>query len=98
MLTACADQLIYNSGLIKLCSACAKQNAAGNASDTALCNSGTKTQGPSLKFKSGTQDPPQSLQIFSAKYMFEMVPTKEYRKNFYFFTLNSDLPLPGSVI
>ena len=34
MLTACADQLIHNSSLIKLCSACAKQNAAANASNT----------------------------------------------------------------
>ena len=37
--------------------------------------------GRPLKFKSGTQDPLQSLKIFSTKYMFEMVPTKEYRKN-----------------
>ena len=28
MLTACADQLEYNLNLIKLCSACAKQNTA----------------------------------------------------------------------
>ena len=27
LLTACADQLLYNLSLIKLCSACAKQNA-----------------------------------------------------------------------
>ena len=27
VLTACADQLIYNLSLIKLCSTCAKQNA-----------------------------------------------------------------------
>ena len=32
LLTACADQLIYNLSLIKLCSECAKQNAAVNAS------------------------------------------------------------------
>ena len=28
LLTACADQLWYNLSLTKLCSACAKQNAA----------------------------------------------------------------------
>ena len=28
LLTACADQLLYNLDLIKLCSAFAKQNAA----------------------------------------------------------------------
>ena len=28
LLTACACQLLYNLGLIKLCLACAKQNAA----------------------------------------------------------------------
>ena len=33
LLTAGADQLLYNLSLIKLCSACAKQNAAVNASD-----------------------------------------------------------------
>ena len=33
LLTACVDQLIYNLSLIKLCLACAKQNAAVNASD-----------------------------------------------------------------
>ena len=33
LLTACADQLLYNLSLIKLCSACAKQNTSVNASD-----------------------------------------------------------------
>ena len=33
LLTDCADQLIYNLSLIKLRLACAKQNAAVNASD-----------------------------------------------------------------
>ena len=33
LLTACAGQLLYNLRLIELCSACAKQNAALNASD-----------------------------------------------------------------
>ena len=33
ILTAGAHQLIYNISLIILCSACAKQNAAVNASD-----------------------------------------------------------------
>ena len=34
-ITACADQLLYNLSLIKLCPACAKQNAAVKiASDT----------------------------------------------------------------
>ena len=33
LLTACTDQLIYNLSLIKLCSTCAKQIAAVNASD-----------------------------------------------------------------
>ena len=33
ILTACSDQLSYNLSLIKLCSTCAKQNAAVNASD-----------------------------------------------------------------
>ena len=33
LLTACSNQLIYNLNLIKLCSACAKQIAAVNASD-----------------------------------------------------------------
>ena len=28
LLTACADQILYNLSLIKLCFACAKQNAA----------------------------------------------------------------------
>ena len=31
--TACADQLLYNLYLIKLCSTCAKQNAGVNTSD-----------------------------------------------------------------
>ena len=34
---------------------------------------------PPLKFKSGTPGPPSSLKV--GKYMFAMVPTKEYRKN-----------------
>ena len=33
LLTTCTDQLTYNLGLIKLCSACTKQNAAINAGD-----------------------------------------------------------------
>ena len=33
LLTAGADQLLYNLSLIKLCLACAKQNAAVNARD-----------------------------------------------------------------
>ena len=33
LLTAGADQLLYNLSLIKLCSACAKQNTPVNASD-----------------------------------------------------------------
>ena len=33
LLTVCADQLLHNLSLIKLCSACAKQNAAVNGSD-----------------------------------------------------------------
>ena len=33
LLTACADQLLYNLSLIKLRSTCEKQNAAVNASD-----------------------------------------------------------------
>ena len=33
LLTACADQLLYNLSLIKLCSTCAKQNTSVNASD-----------------------------------------------------------------
>ena len=36
LLTAGPDQLFYNLSLIKLCSACAKQNAAANASDASL--------------------------------------------------------------
>ena len=32
LLTVCADQLIYNLTSTKLCSVCAKQNAAVNAS------------------------------------------------------------------
>ena len=32
LLTDCADQLLYNLSLIKLCSACAKQNTSVNAS------------------------------------------------------------------
>ena len=33
ILTSCIDQLLYNLSLIKLCSACAKQNAIVSASD-----------------------------------------------------------------
>ena len=34
LLTAYADQLLYNLSLIKLCSACAKQNVVVNTTDT----------------------------------------------------------------
>ena len=34
-LTVCADQVLYNLGLIKLCFGCAKQNAAVKAASDA---------------------------------------------------------------